>query len=263
MNKKHNIKKSFISFSVICFFLLIAGGSETKSNNERLAEKYGLSEKEVIQCKILFPEDYESFLSYLTITDSGFLGFFKPSCKSLKKDLINYGGDPKLMLHALNNDWNYRSREFEDYRSNFEEQKMKEEQLEKDKQIQISKAVDAGKDAKKYFPKTIYEAACKKTKKACADNGDVVNIHHSGFYSPPGCKYLAEQNAKWGDIDWGGWLEANFASFRSGNSYHLNGTIIFIDNVAKYQNGFGAMQKTTTYCQVDMDKGEAISVWVD
>ena len=138
-----------------------------------------------------------------------------------------------------------------------------EKQKKFDKDVQL--AIKAGRmAAKRQFSEQVYRAACKKDIDVCSNNADVVNINYGGFFIPPGCKRLAESNAKYGDIDWGGWLDLNFGSFRTGTSFHDYGTITFIDNVGKYQNGFGAMVKTTTYCEVDMKGGRgALNVWVD
>ena len=110
---------------------------------------------------------------------------------------------------------------------------------------------------------TEYEKACKKSIRKCNTNQDVLTIHHPGFYLPTICKVAAEENAKWGDIDWGGWLEPNFTYYDVGNSYQKDGTIIFRDSVGKYQNGFGAYSTKTTHCKVDMNKDEVVMLWVN
>ena len=110
---------------------------------------------------------------------------------------------------------------------------------------------------------TEYEKSCKKNIKKCNTNQDVLVIHHPGFYLPSICKAAAEENAKWGDIDWGGWLATNFINYDDGNSYQKDGTIVFRDYVGKYQNGFGAYSTKTTHCKVDMNKDEVVMVWVN
>tara|TARA_B100000902_G_C27314231_1_gene920268 strand:+ start:764 stop:3550 length:2787 start_codon:yes stop_codon:yes gene_type:complete len=139
-------------------------------------------------------------------------------------------------------------------------------EAEKQKQFEqdVQKAIKVGRNAKKQFSTEVYNAACKRNANICADNSDIINVHKGGAYFPPGCKRLAEQGAKYGDIDWGGWFDINFSKFRTGDSYHTKGTITFIDEVGKYQNGFGAMVKTRTYCEVDMVGGRgALRVWID
>jgi hypothetical protein len=124
-----------------------------------------------------------------------------------------------------------------------------------------SSAYESSSDSSSNLTK--YEKACKKNIKKCNTNQDVIKIHHGGFYLPTICKAAAEENAKWGDIDWGGWTAANFTNFDGGNSYQKDGTIIFRDYEGKYQNGFGTYTKTTTYCKVDMNKDKVVSVWVN
>ena len=88
---------------------------------------------------------------------------------------------------------------------------------------------------------------------------DSININE-GPSANYACKSTAEKYAK-AEVDWGGLFDPNFGSYRTGKSIHMDETTIVIDDVAKFQNGFGAMLRTTTYCQIDVVNNKVIRVY--
>jgi hypothetical protein len=263
-------------FAKLTFFLgmlalAIGSGSSGPSKNEVLAAKYGISESEASACMAIFEDNVEPVLEWIS-GQSGFLGFGKKDCSDLRKEISDFHGVENL-LYALQNDLESDDQEFKDYlekqrwaaiekaeveKAKAEAEKAKAAQLEKN----IATAIAAGINAKNVAVSTeVYEAACKRDWQACADNGDYINIHGapSSKYS---CKSEAEKYAK-GEVDWGGWLTPNFGSYRTGKSIHTDGTIILIDDAAKFQNGFGAMLKTTTYCQINVRTNNIVQVFFD
>ena len=256
-------------FAKLTFFLgmlalAIGSGSSGPLKNEVLAAKYGVSESEASACMAIFEDNVELVLDWIS-KQSGFLGFGKKDCSDLRKEISDFDGVENL-LYALQNELESDDQEFKDYlekkrwaaEAKAQAEKAKAAQLEKN----IATAIAAGINAKNVAVSAeVYEAACKRDWQACADNGDYINIHgvSSAKYS---CKSEAEKYAK-GEVDWGGWLNPNFTSYRTGKSIHTDDTIILIDNVVKFQNSFGAMLKTKTYCQINVRTNNIVQVFFD
>jgi hypothetical protein len=217
----------------------------------------------------IFGANTEPVLDWIS-KQSGFLGFFKKDCADLRKEISEYGGEENL-LYALQNDLEPEDQKFKDYvKKKDAENKAKEaaelarKQAEEARVAQferdVSSAVAAGVNAKKVASsKKVYEAACKRDWRSCADNSDYVNIN-GGPRAKFACKSEAEKYAR-AEVDWGGWLDPNFGSYRTGNSIHTSGTIVLIDDVAKFQNGFGAMIRTKTYCEIYVKNDKVIRVF--
>ena len=141
-------------------------------------------------------------------------------------------------------------------------QKAESERKKAELEKQVLLAVNAGRRAKDVATSyEVYEIACKRDWKTCENNADLVNIA-GGPSAKYQCKSEAEKMAR-AEVDWGGFFEPNFSSFISGSSMHDDGAITFIDNVAKFQNGFGAMIRTKTYCRIDLNTNEIIQIWFD
>lgn len=262
-------------FYKLCFVagmmvLAVGSGSSGPPKNEVLASKYGVSKSEASACMEIFGDDVEEALDWVS-KQEGFLGFGKKDCSDLRKDIPDFQG-AKNLLYALQNNLESDDQAFKDYlekkRLADEAEKAEAARLEAEKKAKAAKlekdieaAIAAGQNAKTVAASTeVYEAACKRNWKACADNGDYINIH--GGPSKYRCKSEAEKYAK-GEVDWGGWLDPNFGSYLTGNSIHTNGTITVIDDVAKFQNGFGAMLRTKTYCQINVKTDEIVRVYFD
>jgi hypothetical protein len=255
-------------FVVGMLTLAVGSGSSGPPKNEVLASKYGVSKSEASACMEIFGDDVEVALDWVSKQD-GFLGFGEKDCSDLRKDIPDFQGVENL-LYALQNGWESDDQAFKDYleknRLADEAEKAEAAKLEAEKKAGAAKlekdieaAIAAGQNAKTVAASTqVYEAACKRDWQACADNEDYVNIH--GVPSKYLCKSEAEKYAR-GEVDWGGWLDPNFGSYLTGNSIHTNGSITVIDEVAKFQNGFGAMLRTKTYCQINVRTDEIVQVY--
>jgi hypothetical protein len=270
MTEKLNIFAK-LTFILGMLALAIGSGSSGPPKNEVLAAKYGVSESEASACMAIFEDNVEPVLDWIS-KQSGFLGFGKKDCSDLRKEISDFYGVENL-LYALKNGLESDDQEFIDYlekqrwaavaqaqedKEKAEAKKAKAAQLEKN----IASAIAAGENAKNVaVSAAVYEAACKRDWQACADNGDYINIH-GGPSSKYQCKSKAENYAK-GEVDWGGWLSPNFGSYRTGKSIHTDGTILLIDDVAKFQNSFGAMLKTTTYCEINVRTNKITQVYFD
>ena len=93
-----------------------------------------------------------------------------------------------------------------------------------------------------------YENACASNYKACKDNADIVNLNTNiSVQIKSSCKRAAEKEAI-STIDWGGILSPNFGRFGRGDSGIKKDKILVIDDVAMYQNQFGAKIKRETLC---------------
>lgn len=268
------MRKTYHPFSILMFImtmLLFAAGSGSSGppKSEVLAKKYGVSESEASACMAIFEDNVEPVLDWIS-KQSGFLGFFKKDCADLRKEIPDFGGEENL-LYALQNDLESDDQEFVDYLKEKEAAAKEKEAAELAKkqaeearlakfEKDVSSAVAAGVNAKNVASSTaVYKAACKRDWRSCADNSDYVNIN-GGPRAKYACKSEAEKYAK-GEVDWGGWLDPNFGSYRTGKSIHTDGTITLIDDVAKFQNGFGAMLRTTTYCVIDVKTDKLIRVY--
>ena len=268
MRRKYHPSLIFLFITTMLLFA-VGSGSSGPPKNEVLAKKYGVSESEASACMAIFNDNVEPILDWIS-KQSGFLGFFKKDCADLRKEIPDFGGEENL-LYALQNDLESDDEEFIVYLKEKEAAAKEKEAAELAKkqaeearlakfEKDIASAVAAGMNAKNVASsKKVYEAACKRDWRSCADNSDFININ-GGPSAKYSCKSEAEKYAK-GEVDWGGWLDPNFGSYRTGKSIHTDGTIIVIDDVAKFQNGFGAMLRTTTYCQIDVVNNKVIRVF--
>ena len=91
------------------------------------------------------------------------------------------------------------------------------------------------------------EPGCWSDIKFCKDNADV--RENRGIYGDAvvKCKRAAVQQNGY-EIDWGSIFMPNFISYNSGDSALTTGKMWFIDDVAKYQNAFGAKKQAITRC---------------
>lgn len=257
-NTINKYSSNIFSIIILTFFLLIAGGSEDES--DRLSSKFKISKEEVDRCKASFPKA-EQILTLLEKQESGFFGLWSKTCDDLIVDYHEYHRNEEYLIYALQNDIEPKSEKFNIYVQEQSKKKQEEERKKKEFEAEINKAIIAGSRAKNTFPTNIYEEACKRNWKACFDNADYVNIHDITFKWLYKCKSMAEAQATYGDVDWGGWSVINFGGYINGNSIHTNSTITLTDNHAKYQNGFGARVKAKTNCLINLNNEEII-VWL-
>ena len=100
---------------------------------------------------------------------------------------------------------------------------------------------------------------CKSDWKKCVDNGMLIN-HYSGMSKAKAyCQVEANSRAKFGKPDWS-WV--TFGTYFVGNNYVKTGVIKIQDNRVKFQNGFGAMKKSSVTCQFDLKNKSIVSLYI-
>lgn len=98
---------------------------------------------------------------------------------------------------------------------------------------------------------------CKQDYRRCTDNEMLIN-HYSGTSGAQvGCKFAAEKMANFGDPDW---TFPYFSTFFVGRDAVETGTLRLVDDDVKFQNGFGAYQRTPLECHYDLDKKEVLFI---
>jgi len=98
---------------------------------------------------------------------------------------------------------------------------------------------------------------CKQNYRSCADNEMVVNHYGGTSGAQVSCKMEAEKMANYGDPDW---TWPNFSTFFVGRDAVETGTLRLVDNDVKFQNAFGAYQRTPLECHYDLDAKEVLFV---
>jgi hypothetical protein len=99
--------------------------------------------------------------------------------------------------------------------------------------------------------------SCKTDWKLCADNADLAN-NWSGYYRlRSACKTAAEKAAKYGAPEWP-WLA--FASFQPGTQSPRLGTMVLIEDGARFPNAFNAKVRSRVVCTYDLNGGEVLGV---
>lgn len=101
------------------------------------------------------------------------------------------------------------------------------------------------------------DAACRKDYKACTSQEQLVDIYSGLTDARTSCKRAARQLARYGDVD------LPFDAFGSYFPYEKSiqsGKISLLEDGARYQNGFGAMQHVQLKCYYDLDAREIIEL---
>jgi hypothetical protein len=75
------------------------------------------------------------------------------------------------------------------------------------------------------------------------------------------CQYAIEEQANYGEPDWGGWLATPFGKFYKGSDYVEEGIVRVVDDEVQLENGFGAMVNTTVHCHYDLREDEVIRAY--
>jgi hypothetical protein len=269
-------------------FVLMAAASSDTDRSKELAAKYDMSEADVEHCVSLFADETEKALEIVQ-GEAMFFGLFGPDCDSLAKDATAFE-KPADFFEArkldLNKDAYYErvtkeaERLAEEKRQEFLALKKQVAEAEKITAARVDElimalgseeafreAVDKAKASKDsletYVANVAYVAACKANYRDCKNNTDVADINVSvQIDGKVACKRAAEEAANW-DVDWGGWLDPNFGSYITGTSARDEGYVTLIDDVAKYQNGFGAWRRATTRCMYMIDNKQALIVSVN
>ncbi len=108
-----------------------------------------------------------------------------------------------------------------------------------------------------------YRTSCSNDYKFCKNNADVINLNKKvSAEISVSCKLAAEKKAI-STVDWGGWLKYNFGMFSVGNSALKDGKIVVTDDVAMYQNEFGAKIKKKTRCEYNLREQKVELLWFE
>lgn len=276
---------AFKTAACVIFVVMAAASSETNRSKE-LAAKYDMSEEDVAHCITLFDGDTEKALDVIQ-NESMLFGLIGPDCDSLAKEAEAAAFEKPAdffearKLDLTKEDYYARAEELrEKKRQEFEAFKKKVAQTEKLAAARVEEllaivgseeafreAIDKAKESKQsfeaYVESVAYVAACKEDFRKCKNNTDVADVNVSvHIEGKSACKAAAEKAAQW-DVDWGGMLEPNFGSYITGTSARDEGYVTLIDEVAKYQNGFGAWRRATTTCMYTVDTKQALIVSIE
>jgi len=101
------------------------------------------------------------------------------------------------------------------------------------------------------------ETECESDWSKCADNKELINNYDGMSGAKAGCQIAAEKLAKYGDPEWD-W--SKFGKYYNGKEYVNTGKITIVDNRVKFQNGFGAMKKSTVECRYDLKLEKVLNV---
>jgi hypothetical protein len=106
----------------------------------------------------------------------------------------------------------------------------------------------------------IYQENCRQSWNKCKNNADIINFNTAmDAEMKLKCKWAAEKQSKY-EIDWG-W--GKFGFYNSGDTALTNGTIILVDDTAKYKNAFGGEVKTKTSCLFNLKTMTAEKISTD
>lgn len=92
-------------------------------------------------------------------------------------------------------------------------------------------------------------AECKADWARCADNAQLMDNYVGVSDAQTRCTLAANELAKFGDPDWD---RPNFTTYYTGDDAVRKGTLRLVDKKVKFQNGFGAYQRTTVECHYDL-----------
>jgi len=101
------------------------------------------------------------------------------------------------------------------------------------------------------------ETECVSDWSKCADNKDLISNYDGMIDATTDCQIAAEKLAKYGDPEWD-W--SRFGKYYDGKDYVNTGKIIIVDNRVKFQNGFGAMKKSTVECSYDLKSEKVLNI---
>lgn len=104
---------------------------------------------------------------------------------------------------------------------------------------------------------------CTKIWQACEDNADMANNYDGWIDAAVDCEIATENQARYGEPDWGGFFRVSFGSYLTGDSYINNGIATLIESNVKLQNGFGAMVRSRVKCRYDLENEAVLSISVN
>ena len=100
-------------------------------------------------------------------------------------------------------------------------------------------------------------ATCRDNYTVCASQDQLVETYKRMNEARSDCKREAQKLARYGDAQL---PSLPFLSYLTTESSIDTGKISLVENEARYQNGFGAMQHTIVTCIYDLDAREIVEV---
>jgi hypothetical protein len=98
---------------------------------------------------------------------------------------------------------------------------------------------------------------CTSDWRKCDNNSDLINNYDGMIDAKTDCQLAAEERAKYGEPEWP-WV--SFGKYKSGEDYVKTGEVLIIEDDAKFENGFGAMRKTTVVCRYDLKRNTVVDL---
>lgn len=99
--------------------------------------------------------------------------------------------------------------------------------------------------------------SCKNNWMYCQDNEDMVENYFPLYKAQSACEWETKKLANFGSpqFNWGA-----FGGYAKGDDYKKLGKVLLIDDDVKFQNGFGAYQRTKIYCVYNLRTSKVESV---
>ena len=104
------------------------------------------------------------------------------------------------------------------------------------------------------------EDACRDDWHRCKDNSMLVNKSNVDAEAVVACKDEADKEARFGHPDF---PFIAFGTFYKGDSYITSGVMVLEEPDAGFQNGFGAMARSTVTCSYDMNKKAVVDMEIE
>jgi hypothetical protein len=93
----------------------------------------------------------------------------------------------------------------------------------------------------------------------CEDNRDMAKMYKDWTAAKVACRFEAEDRVKYGKPEW---PSGYFSNFYPGTNYSTTGIATLIELDARFQNGFGAMVRSSVHCQYDLRAKKVINVTI-
>lgn len=90
----------------------------------------------------------------------------------------------------------------------------------------------------------------------CKDNEDVANNFEGIKTAQWRCRLMADKLANYGSPEWPAW--GAFTSFSTGSDFPSRNAVTLLDNDVRFENGFGAKERTPLRCEYDFASGTAV-----
>lgn len=101
-------------------------------------------------------------------------------------------------------------------------------------------------------------SSCRSDWKLCADNGDFINHWDGHTHAALSCEHAANERVKYGELTRYGdpeWPAIPFSLVPRGDDIPKTGKATFVENDARFPNGFGAKERMRVTCDYDLNTG--------